>query len=272
MRTFFIVIIAAMALVSCRSKELIRPGDSLEVAFEKAMNQYENENYTEAANAFETVISIGRGTDFGQNAQYYLAESHYKNRRYLVAASEYNRYVQFYPNSPRREEVEFKQSLCYYHLSPRYRLDQSYTQQAIEGFRLYRSRYPESERSEEAAEYIAELREKLAHRDYNAAEFYFRTERYKSAAIYHDLVIDRFPETTWAEKALVKQIEAYILYAENSVPRRQEERFEEALDSYSTYLQLFPQGENRSRAEELYDRAISGLNEVRERESVAQNR
>ncbi len=271
MRTFFIVVIAAMALVSCRSKELIRPGDSLEVAYEKALNQYENENYTEAANAFETVISIGRGTDIGQNAQFYLAESHYKNRRYLVAASEYNRYVQFYPNTPRRQEAEFKESLCYYNLSPRYRLDQSYTEQAIDGFRLYRSRYPDSERSEEAAEYIAELREKLARRDYNAAEFYMRTDRYKSAAIYHDLVIDRFPETSWAEKALVRQIEAYVLYAERSVQRRQEERFEQALESYSTYLQLFPQGENRSRAEELYDRALSGLNEVRERDAVAQN-
>lgn len=271
MRTFFIVMIAAMAMLSCRSKDLISPGDTLEVAFEKAMNQYENENYTEAANAFETVISIGRGTDVGQNAQYYLAESHYKNRRYLIAASEYNRYVQFYPNSPRRQEVEFKSSLCYYNLSPRYRLDQSYTNQAIEGFRLFRSRYPDSERSDDAAEYIEELREKLAHRDYNASEFYFRTERYKSAAIYHDLVIDRFPETSWAEKALVKQIEAHVLYAENSVPSRQEERFEEALDSYSTYLQLFPQGENRSRAEELYDRALSGLNDVRERDTVAQN-
>jgi len=271
MRTIFIVIISAMALVSCRSKDLIRPGDSIEVAFEKALNQYENENYTEAASAFETVISIGRGTDYGQNAQYYLAESHYKNRRYLIAASEYNRYVQFYPNSPRRQDAEFKQSLCYYNLSPRYRLDQSYTEQAIDGFRLFRSRYPDSERSEEAAEYIAELREKMAHRDYNAAEFYMRTERYRSAAIYHDLVIDRFPETSWAEKALVKQIEAFILYAENSIPSRQEERFEEALDSYSTYLQLFPEGENRSRAEDLYDRAISGLNDVRERESVAQN-
>lgn len=271
MRTFFIVIIAAMALVSCRSKDLIRPGDTIEVAFEKAYSQYENENYSEAANAFETVISIGRGTDIGQQAQFLLAESHYKNRRYLVAASEYNRYVQFYPNSPRRQEAEFKQSLCYYNLSPRYRLDQSYTEQAIDGFRLYRSRYPDSERSEEAAEYISELREKLARRDYNAAEFYMRTDRYKSAAIYHNLVIDRFPGTTWAEKALVRQIEAYILFAENSVQRRQEERFEQALDSYSTYLQLFPQGENRSKAEELYDRALSGLNEVRERDAVAQN-
>lgn len=271
MRILLLLTLAALTLLSCRSKDLIRPGDTLDVAFEKAMMQYENEKYSDAARAFETVISIGRGTDTGQNAQYYLAESYYKGGRYLLAASEYTRYVQFNPNSPRREDVEFKEALCYYHLSPRFKLDQQHTERAIERFRLFRSRYPSSELGASAADYIAELREKLARRDYNAAEFYMRTSQYSSAAIYHDLVIDRFPETSWAEKSLVRQIEAYILYAENSVVRRQEERFENALDSYSRYLQLFPQGDNRSRAEELYDRAMDGLNDVRSREEVAQN-
>lgn len=271
MRTLFILVIAAATLMSCRSEDLIRPGDPIDVAFDKAMSQFEEEKYTDAARSFETVISIGRGTDWGQDAQYYLAESHYKNRRYLVAASEYSRYVQFHPNSPRREDAEFKEALCYYNLSPRYRLDQTYTESAIERFRLFMSRYPNSEHREQAGNYIEELREKLAQRDYNAAEFYMRTNRYNSAAIYFGLVIDRFPETRWAERALVKQMESYILYAENSIESRQEERFEKALESYSSYLQLFPQGENRSRIEELYDRAQDGLAEVRDLTSVAQS-
>ncbi len=271
MRTFFILFLTAFMFISCRSEDLIRPGDSIDVAFDKAMSQFEDEKYTDAARSFETVISIGRGTDYGQNAQFYLAESHYNNRRYLVAASEYARYVQFHPNSPRRSEAEFKEALCYYNLSPRYRLDQTYTERAIERFRLFISRYPDSELSEQAAGYIEELREKLARRDFNAAEFYMRTNRYNSAAIYFGLVIDRFPETRWAERALVKQMESYILYAENSVERRQEERFEKALESYSSYLQLFPQGENRSRVEDLHDRAMRGISEVQNRLSAVQS-
>lgn len=269
MRSILILLLASFTLISCRSEELIRPGDSLEVAFEKAMGQYENENYTEAARAFETVISIGRGTDYGHDAQFYLAESHFKNGRYLIAASEYNRFVQFHPNSERREYVEFQEALCYYHLSPRYRLDQTYTNNAINRFRLYNDRYPNSERRDLANEYISELREKLARRDFNAADFYMRIDRFNSAAIYYGLVIENYPETSWAERALVKQIEAYTVYAENSIEARQEERFRQALDSYNTFLQLFPQSEYRSRAEDLYDRANSGLQEVLRRSSVA---
>ncbi len=271
MRLFLILITASIVFVSCRSKDLIRPGDTLEVAYEKAMSQFENENYSEAARAFDIVISIGRGTDIGQDAQFYLAESYFRQRRYLLAASEYSRYVQFHSNSPRRETAELREALSYYHLSPRYKLDQNYTQRAIERFRLFNDRYPNSENFTEVAGYIEELRSKLARRDFNAAEFYMRTNRYNSAAIYFGLVIDNYPESLWAERSLVNQIEAYILFAENSVERRQEERFRQALQSYSTYLQLFPQGEHRSRAEDLYDRAQAGLDRALERQPVAQN-
>src|SRR5690625_6318523 len=93
-------------------------------------------------------------------------------------------------------------------------------------------------------------------RDYNAAEFYLRPNRYDAAAIYYNQVIDRFPGSSSAERSLVKQIEADVLYTENSVPSRQEERYEKALDRSNTYLQLVPQGENKSKAEELYDLTI----------------
>ncbi|TVR16955.1 MAG: outer membrane protein assembly factor BamD [Balneolaceae bacterium] len=271
MRTTLLLLLAAsFTLLSCRSQDLIRPGDTLEVAFEKAMNQFELGNYGDAARAFETVISIGRGTEIGQDAQFYLAETYFNDRRFLLASSEYNRYVQFHPNSPRREIVEFREAKSYYNLSPRFKLDQTYTNRAIERFRLFNSRYPNSDLREEAATLITELRDKLARRDFNAAEFYMRTRQYNSAAIYYGLVIDQFPESSWAERALLRQIEAYFLFAENSVERRQEERYEKALESYSRYLQLFPQGENRSRAEELYDRINRGLESVRNR-SVAQS-
>ena len=58
------------------------------------------------------------------------------------------------------------------------------------------------------------------------------------------------------------QILAYINYAENSVPERQQERFEKAVGSYQQYVQIFPRGENRERAEDYYDRALTGLSRV----------
>ncbi|WP_340105035.1 outer membrane protein assembly factor BamD [Rhodohalobacter sp. 8-1] len=274
MRKVLLFTLAAFALISCRSQDLIRPGDTLEVAFNKAKAQYDAEEWSSAASAFETVVSIGRGTDLGQEAQFLLAESYYNNKRYLLAASEYDRYATFYPRSERRELVDFKAAVCYYKLSPRYRLDQSYTRQALERFRLFNSRYPNSERVAEASEYITELRNKLARKQYEAAEFYKRTSRFNAAIVYYDLVLDNYPESRWAEEALVDKIEAYILYADNSIPASQLGRYESAVSSYETYLQLFPSGDNRSRAEDLYDRARNEIEDItngRDQEPVAEN-
>lgn len=249
-----LILVLGTAFMACSSKKQIRPGDSLEVAFEKAKNFYDRGRFTDAARAFETVLSIGRGTEIARESQYLLAESYYNNRVYLIAASEYRRYYTNYPRSERRITAEFKEALCYYNLSPRYKLDQSDTKRAIELMQLFINRYPTSDEAKMAANYIDEMRNKLAQKQYSAGEFYLRTRMYQAAAVYFGLTLDQYPETKWAERALARQIESYILFAENSIEMRQLERYCKAMDSYETYVQLFPRGENRPRAEELVDR------------------
>lgn len=257
--TLLVLLLIVISGISCARKDLIQPGDTLQEAFNKAMAQYQKENYREAASAFETVIRIGRGTDYGQEAQYFLAESYFNSDRFLLAAAEYERYSTLFPRSPKRPEADFKEALSYYNMSPRYRLDQKYTRRAIEKFRLYNSRYPQSDRVEEAAQYISEMRTKLAHKLYGAADLYMRTDRYEAAIIYYDLIIDRYPETAWAERALVDEINAYVTYAERSIQSKQRERYQQAIATYEKYLQLFPNGKNRSEAESYVDKARGAL-------------
>ncbi len=258
----YLLIIGAIA--SCKNEALIRPGDTLPEAFKKAMTLYQGEKYGDAAEALETVINLGRGTEYGQEAQYYLAESYMKQGRYLLAASEYERYYTLFPRSDRRPEVQFKEAYSYYQLSPRYKLDQTYTRRAIEKFRIFNSRYPESDRVGDAAEYIDEMRTKLAKKHYYAGDLYLRTDRYQAAIVYFDLTIDNYPETIWAQRALVDEIKTYNTFANRSVASRQVERYEKAVDSYEKFMQLFPNGEYRPMAEDYVDEARSALADLRE--------
>lgn len=253
------ILLLVIMASGCRNTSFIQPGDTLEVAYEKALALYEDEKWDEAAGAFNAVLTLGRGSIVAQDAQFYLAEANYKNKRYLVAASEYERFTLLYPDSPRRETADLNIARCYYELSPRYKLDQTYTVQAIENFNIFLSRYPSSEYREEAIASIDALREKLAQKIYSAADFYRRTQRYEAAVLTYGEVIDQYPETAWAEQSLVEQMESYILYADNSVSDRQRERYQKALDVYDTYLQLFPRGESRTRIEELFDEAEAAI-------------
>ncbi|MGM0545116.1 MAG: outer membrane protein assembly factor BamD [Bacteroidota bacterium] len=260
--TFSWILLFAFIFASCKNSNLIQRGDSVEVAYEKAMAFYEKEDYNEAAEAFETVIQIARGTEYGQEAQYYLAESYYNDGRYLLAASEYERFISLFPREDRREEAQFKEAYCYYKLSPRYKLDQQYTQRAIEKFQLYNSRFSDSERADEVGEYISEMRSKLAKKLYYSGDLYMRTDSYDAAIIYYDLVIDKYPESKWAQRALVDEIKTYNIYADRSVLARQQERYEKAVETYEKFIQLFPEGEYRAEAEELVDEARTSIAEL----------
>lgn len=257
-----LLVMGTFVFSGCQNDKLIKPGDTVDVAYKKALQQYRAENYRDAAQAFETVISTARGTDYARSSYYYLAESYFKSEQYLLAADTYNRYISLYPQDDRREEVAFKSALSYFNMSPRYKLDQQYTRQAIERFRIFLSQFPNSEYADQAGVYLSEMRSKLAHKNYEAAQLYMRLDQYEAAIVYYDLTVNQYPETEWAEQALVREIAAYNEYASRSVQASQRERYQKAIDTYETYLQLFPNGNNRSQAEENVDNARAALAEL----------
>lgn len=260
--SFLLFTLLLITVTGCKNAELVRQGDSMNVAFDKSMALFEKGAYSDAAYGFDLVTRMGRGTDYAKEAQYYLAESYFIENKFILASAEYERFISYYPQDPKREEIEYKRAMCYYHQSPRYRLDQSATYRAIELFQIYNTRYPDSEYVVESAERINELRAKLAHKSFESAEFYLRIKSYKAASIYYDQTIDQFPESIWAERSLVKQIETYVIYADNSVPEKQAERYEMAIETYEKFLQLFPESDLRGDADKLYTEAVKKLADV----------
>lgn len=258
-RHFLSVFLFLIALSACSTKNAIKPGDTIDVAFSKAKALFDDGKYGEAARAFETVLSLGRGSDTSRDAQFLLAESYFHNKEYLIAASEYKRYVTFYPRSEKREEADYMEAFSYYKMSPRYKLDQTDTYRAIDLFRLYIGRYPDSPKVAEAANHLDELRNKLAVKSIKAADMYFNLKMYQSAGMYYQVTVDDFPETPYAEQALARQVESYILYADNSVQERQSERYQLAVDATEKYMQLFPNGKSRNSVESMGRTARSGV-------------
>jgi outer membrane protein assembly factor BamD len=125
------IIFTVLFLTSCTHEVMIRPGDSFPVAFNKAVTMFQNEHYDDAAKAFQTVITSGRGTKWAKNSQYFLAQSYYKSSQYLLAANAYQQFIALYPKSTQSMMASYKKGLCYYKLSPRYAVDQSNTHKAI---------------------------------------------------------------------------------------------------------------------------------------------
>ena len=64
---------------------------TLQEKFKIGLDNLENEKYLQAQLDFKHIVIRGTGSDLGDDAQYYLAESYYRNEEYLDAIAEYEK-------------------------------------------------------------------------------------------------------------------------------------------------------------------------------------
>lgn len=257
--------IVLVGLVGCSgSQEITTSGP--QDAYNKGMTQYEDGNYDRAIRYFRSVFNYGRGTEWAPDAQFQLAMAQRKKKKHLVAANEFKRFTELYRNHPDVPKAEFEQAYSYYLRSPKYQLDQSDTRQAIELFQLFIDRYPDHRRVAEAKEIVDELRAKLAHKKYDAGQLYEKRDMWRAATETYRLVFDQYPDTPWADDALLGALRSYVAYADRSVRQKQAERYQKALDQYAQLQQLFPESPLLDQAESLRAEAQRKLERVQERD------
>jgi len=263
-------LVALIGLSGCGSSQQITSSGP-EDAYEKGMAEYQDEDYERAIRYFRTVFNYGRGSEWAPKAQLQLAMAQRKRGRHLVAANEFQRFTQLYRNHTKVPLAQFEQARSYYLRSPQYQLDQSDTRQAIELFQLFIDRYPDHGKVPDAQEMVDELRAKLARKKYDAAKHYEQREMWRAATESYRGVFDQYPETPWADDALLGALRSYLRYADRSIQARQAERYQQAIDQFAQLRQLFPDSPLLERAEPLRDEAARKLKQVREQEQESQS-
>lgn len=242
-----------------------------EEAYNKGMAEYEDEDYEDAIRYFRAVFNYGRGNEWAPDAQFQLAMAHRERGQYLVAANEFQRFQQLYRTDERVPRAQYERARAYYLQSPAYHLDQSHSEQAISLFQLFIDRHPNHELVSDAESKIAELREKLAHKKYDAAEMYEQRRMWRAATRTYERAFDQYPDTRWADDALLGAVRSYVQYADRSVESSQAERYQQAIDYYARLEQLFPDSPLVEEAKPLRNEAQRKLERVREEEEGSQS-
>ena len=263
-------LVALIGLVGCGGGQQITSSGPQD-AYEKGMAEYQEGDYERAVRYFRTVFNYGRGSEWAPKAQLQLAMAQRQRSRHLVAANEFQRFTQLYRNHTKVPLAQFEQAKSYYLRSPQYQLDQSDTRQAIELFQLFIDRYPDHNKVADAQEMIDELRAKLARKKYDAAQLYERRDMWRAATEAYRRVFDQYPETPWADDALLGALRSYLRYADRSIQNKQAERYQQALDQFAQLRQLFPDSPLLERARPLRDEAQRKLERVRKQEQESQS-
>ena len=233
--------------------------DSAEEAYARAQAQFERRRYDNAVELYRTTLDFGRTGELADDAQLGLARAYAGSRQYLLAGAEFTRFIDLYQADPRVEDAAYERILAYAALSPSYELDQTDTATAIQYIDGFLVQHPAGTHAAEVQTLLGELREKLARKQYEEGRLYERRELYEAAVLSYQTVLASYPGSPYADDALFGAVRAQVLFADNSVPARQEARYREALRLYDQLTSLFPQSPTLAAAQAEYDRAYAGL-------------
>lgn len=249
-----IVIVATLGVLiaGCSGSGRVRYDTPAE-AYTKGKEYYDAGKYTRAVEYLQGAFDFGRAHEYAADAQLLLARSHRQNGDFLLSSNEYQRFIQIYRSDERVEQASFEYAMTFIDRSPRYELDQTDTERAARELQLFIDRYPESEHVGTAASEITELREKLALKAFESAKLYERREIYQAAAVSFAGVFDEYPDTSWADDALLGAVRNFIAFSEQSVAGKQAERYQEAVENFERLRQLFPDSALVAEAERLVD-------------------
>lgn len=194
----------------------LKPGDAgdIDLQYEKAMKLLDKKKYLRAQEEFNNLVIRGTHTDLGDDSQFYLAESYFLNKEYLLAIAEYDRLIRRMGFSPYVEKARWRVCESYVKESPKYYKDQSNTSKALSKLQEFIDDYPNSEFKEEANGQILELRNKLAQKEYATGILYIKMEEYPSAIISFESLINNYYDTDILEKGHIGMIRCYSLMDE----------------------------------------------------------
>ncbi|MEX6689320.1 outer membrane protein assembly factor BamD [Danxiaibacter flavus] len=270
MKFFVHVLLIGVLLSSCSSKfsKVMKSKDS-EYKLKMAEQFYANKKYSYAQQLFDDLFPTMKGKEGYEDAFYKYAYCAYYQKDWLNAENLFKTYIETFPNSPRAEECEYMRAYTFYKQSPKVDLDQTNTTKAIALMQAFITTHPTSERSKEATEIIAKLRQKLELKEFKTAELYYNLGHFKSAATSFGTLIDNYPDSDKGDNYMLYKIKSSYKYAEMSFYDKQEERFEKVITACGEFKDRFPDSKLLAEVEEFKTHSTHNIKKIHNEQAQA---
>lgn len=256
----FILLIIAMLASSCGEYEKLLKSTDIELKKTKAIEYFDEGRFIRTTELLGQILPRYRATEESESLNWMNANCYYGIRDYIMAGTAFKTFSETFPYSEHAEEATFMTAYCEYLLSPRAELDQSYSHSAIEAFTFFKRRYPSSDKIEEADKMIKDMEEKLVEKSYINARLYYDLKSYKAALVALNNSLKEYPETKYREELLFLKLESHYLFALRSVADKQQERFQDTLDEYYSFIEEFPESDFGKDVQRMYETTARYLN------------
>jgi outer membrane protein assembly factor BamD len=259
----FFFILTAFVLGSCNDVEKIRKSTDNTYKLAKANEFYDKKKWEEANVLYEELIPVLKGSKDYEKMYYKYAYSFYNQGNYLTASYHFKNYSDIYPGSEYHDECEYMTCVCLYKMSPEPSLDQQSTQKAIDALQTFVNSHPDNKQLDDANKMIDEARSKMEAKDKISAELYYKIGRFQAASVAFENLIKRFPDSKNCDYFQLMVMKSNFAYAANSIPEKQEERYNAALVDYNDLIANYPNSTQKSEADKLKNIIFANLKNLK---------
>ncbi|NVO83420.1 outer membrane protein assembly factor BamD [Hymenobacter terrestris] len=266
---FFVLLLSTLLLGSCSGYQKLLKSTDVNKKYEAAIQYYEKEDFFKAGTLLEELIPLLRGRPEAEKAQFYFANTNYRQRNYTLAAYYFKTFHDTYPNSDFAQEAYFMHAKSLFKDSPEFQLDQTNTYTALEVIQEFLNRYPESKFRTEVEGMSQELQKKLENKAFLSAKLYYDLRYYQSAVTALTNFQQQYPASAYGEQAAFLKLSAQFDLATESVAEKQLERYNETLAFYQSFIDTFPQSKQLKDAEKMYDNARVAADKLKAADTAA---
>ena len=257
-KTFIIVLLAAVAAVSCKSEfDALLTSNDVSSKYDAAFRYFNAKKYAKSAQLFESLSALTNGLPQDDTVQFYWGLSNYRYKDYYTAETNFTKFLTNYPLSPFSDEARFLRIDCLYRSTLRYELDQTPTRTAIASINQYMSEFGERENVHEEAckTMLTDLEERLDRKAYENAYIYYKMEYYNSARVAFRNILKDDADNIYREDILYYTAMSSYKYAALSVPQKQKERYMVFVDDYLNFVGEYPDSPRCKELEHYYKKA-----------------
>ena len=161
------------------------------------------------------------------------------------------------------EAARYYTGMALYLSTPEPKLDQSATYEAVTEFQNFIETFPTSIFRSQAQDRIFELQDKLVEKEYLSAKLYYDlgdyflnggNGNYQACIVTSENAIKDFPYTKRREDFAYLILKAKYEYAKHSVPEKQTERYNDAVDEYYGFQSEFPESKYMKEAKDMINK------------------
>ena len=253
-----IVALLSVAILSgCGEYNRVLKSTDYNYKYEYAKRAFEEGKYTQAYTILEDIVTVFKGTDKAEESLFLLGMSYYENKDYLSSGSYFRTYYQHYPKGKYAELARFYCGYGYYLDSPETQLDQTGTVKAIEELQNFLEFFPKSDKVSIAQNAIFELQDKLVKKELENATLYynlgnFMGNNYESAVIVAKNALKDYPYSKYKEQLELLILKSRFQEANQSTDEKKEDRFRVVIDEYYSFINDFPESDNRNEADNIF--------------------